>query len=207
MKNPNATILGRTAKGQVSQFNHRSMNTEQNYVGGGDNATQPTQTAPNSGQTQRSVDNRLTLQASSFLQTPFQAALLFTAEKQRSKPSFAAFVCYLNGQQVIEVERLNALSGHNPQVNLMAVIGRIKREPSVTGVIIATWHHSTSEDPYAEEFEEEVYRQFDILSEAGIKLIDNLRLSETGAYSYYGYHEGPYSDSPSYHEQSICRLY
>lgn len=183
------------------------MNTKQNYVGGGDNATQPTQTAQNSGQTQFPVDNRRTLQANALLQTPFQAALVFTAEKQRSKPGYAAYVCYLNGQQVIEVERLNALHGHNPQLNLTSVIDRIECESSITGVIIATWHHSTAEDPYAEEFVEEVYRQYDLLRVAGVKLVDNLRLSETGVYSYYGQHNGPYSDSPSSHEQSICRLY
>lgn len=176
-------------------------------MGGGNCATQPTQKAQNSGQTQTPVDNRRTLQAPGLLQTPFQAALLFSAEKQHNKPGFAAFVCYLNGQQVIEIERLHGLRGHNPQVNLTAVIGRIKREPSITGVIIATWQHSTAEDPYADEFVEEVYRQHDLLIEVGIKLVDNLRLSETGAYSYYGYYEGPYSDSSSSHEQSICRLY
>ncbi|GAB4007131.1 hypothetical protein GCM10028808_10420 [Spirosoma migulaei] len=185
------------------------MNTEQNYVGRGDNAIPTPQAAQKAVNPASSNYERLTLQPSTKLQTPFQTALLFTAEMQHSKPGFAAFVCYLNGKQVIEVERLNPLRGHNPTVNLKPVFERFRYTQDFDGVVISTWHHSGSEDPYAEEFADEVYRQYDLLKEAGIKLVDNLRLSKTGVYSYYGQHYGPYSDSNtgSGFEQGICRLY
>lgn len=139
--------------------------------------------------------------------SPFQMGLILTVARQLDQPGRAAYACYLRGKQVMAIERLHGLRGHNPAVNLNSVLNRIRRNGNVTGVIIATWHHSTSEYPYALEFVEEVERQHDVLLAAGIHLVDNLRMSETGLYSYYGQHNGPYCDAPKSHEQSICRLY
>ena len=184
------------------------MNTEQNYVGRGRNAIPNPQTAQKAAHSITLPDERQTLQVPTLLLTPFQAALLFTAEKQHSKPGYAAFACYLNRRQVVAIERLHGLRGHNPPINLKSVISRFQATTTATGVILATWHHTDLEDPYADEFVDEVYRQYDLLSEAGIKLVDNLRLSETGAYSYYGLRNGPYDDDkPDFYERSLCRLY
>lgn len=140
------------------------------------------------------------------IESPFQAALLFVAENQRSKSNFSAFACYLNGKEVVAIERLNSLRGHNPEVDLAAVLKRAQRKGDFDGVIIATWHNPTSEAPYAVEFEEEVERQFYILLEADIKLVDNLRLSETGMYSYYGQCPDLF-ESPRNHKRGIGSLY
>ncbi|MVM29283.1 hypothetical protein GO755_04505 [Spirosoma sp. HMF4905] len=121
------------------------------------------------------------------VESPFQAALLLTAANHRGNSDFSAFVCYLNGKQVVAIERLHRLRGHNPEIDLTSILSRALRDRTINGVIIATWHRPTAEDLYAAEFEDEVERQYQILLEADIRLVDNLRLSETGMYSYYGF--------------------
>ncbi|QMW02503.1 hypothetical protein [Spirosoma foliorum] len=141
------------------------------------------------------------------MQSPFQAALLFTIHKANNKPGHDAYVCYLKQQRVVHVERLHSLRGHNPTVNLSSVIRYVRHNEEITGVIIGTWVRSTSEYPYAEEFSNEVERQYHVLLEADIKLVDNLRLSETGVYSYYGDHAEPFAESPFDSQTGVCRLY
>jgi hypothetical protein len=139
-------------------------------------------------------------------QTPFQAALLVYPLRQRDGHTKAAYVAYFHQEQLIHLERLHTLRGHNPAINCQAVIKQA-RQLGATQVLLASGVESTSEEPYADEFAHEVERQYETLRQARLFLLDNLRVSLMGAYSYYGDHSGPFADAPGFHERSLCRLY
>lgn len=183
------------------------MFTQQNYATRGYYTTRLLPTAQNAFQSSAPNDERESLFVAQTLLTPFQAALLFTAEKQRAPKGNAAFVCYLSGKQAVAIERLHTVQGYNPHINLDKVIRQARRNWKIDGVILALWTNSTNESPAATEIVDAVEDQYYTLLDAKITLVDSLRLSETGVYSYYGDHNGPYWQSPCYHEKSICRLY
>jgi hypothetical protein len=172
------------------------MNTVQSYAGKGSpsKAIEPLVNLTTKKVTEGSIQHSQSLVPSPL--TPFQAALLFFSNSKNSKGAYAAFITQGN---IVCIDRLHNLQGHNPQINLSQVI-RFAYKYKSEEVILASWVQSYSENPYAMEFVDEVDRQYYTLYDLGIRLVDNLRLSETGMYSYYGSHNGPY-DLASLHGQ------
>jgi len=106
------------------------------------------------------------------------------------------------------MERIGRIRGYNPTLKLDSVIKQAPRL-GADGIILATWHQPTGEERFALEQSQEVERQFDVLEEGGIRLVDNLRISETGLFSYYAHWDGPF-DTPGLRPSganSVNRLY
>jgi hypothetical protein len=136
--------------------------------------------------------------AASIPLTPFQAALLFFQHKQHQHAKPVAYAAFFRAGQLVSLEWLHNQRGHSPAVNTKLVIrraGHLKADQ----VILATWVRSTAEQPYALEFVDEIDRQHDELTAADLEMVDCLRLSETGMYSYYGAQRGPYAGGDTYH--------
>lgn len=106
-------------------------------------------------------------------------------------PSLSSYACFLKGTKVLEIQRLVFIRGYNPTIKLDAVIKKAN-ELHADGIVLATWQKPNLERPWALEQDEEVLRQYTELKATGHSLVDHIRISDTGTYSYYASTQGPF---------------
>ncbi|MFC5409883.1 hypothetical protein ACFPMF_11230 [Larkinella bovis] len=129
--------------------------------------------------------------------TPLQVATALCIAKEKAKQPGRfyqmSFVCFLQGNHIIGIEPLAPHRSYNPKINVQAIIKQAKAiYPSAFGVVLATWHQHGLERPWATEQAEEITRQYTELKASGLFLIDHLRISGTGTYSFFASTAGPF---------------